>query len=206
MMRELYAPNYPQRRLEALIRSEGQCEHVIDGKRCPNRLGTFKISRAGNACFEQLYIHHPNHDPWNPEAELVVVCSGCHMRLHRQPEQDGKTLPRKRGYRVIGTDHLLSHLGGVGFSAHYNEECRVSWRFDPCGFQADAADMSDALVMCLHWLGGEVRDLQEALAYAQTEQRRLTDIITRTDQAEERRRCDAALRETESYVAGGRKR
>ena len=65
MMRELYAPNYPQRRLEALFRSEGQCEHVIDGKRCPNRLGTFKISHAGNACFEQLFIHHPNHDPWN---------------------------------------------------------------------------------------------------------------------------------------------
>lgn len=48
MMRDLYAHNYPQRRLEALIRSEGQCEQVIDGKRCPNRLGVFKISHAGN--------------------------------------------------------------------------------------------------------------------------------------------------------------
>ena len=42
MIRDLYANNYPQRRLEALICSEGQCEHVIDGKRCPNRLGCSK--------------------------------------------------------------------------------------------------------------------------------------------------------------------
>lgn len=49
MMRELYADNYPQRRMEALIRSGGQCEHIIDGQHCPNRLGVFKISRVGNA-------------------------------------------------------------------------------------------------------------------------------------------------------------
>lgn len=194
MMRELYADNYPERRLEALLRSEGRCENLIDGRRCPNHLGMFKISHAGNACFEQLYIHHPDHDPWNPEAVLVVVCSSCHMRLHRQPEQDGKILPRKRGYRVIGIDHLLHRLAGIGFSAHPNEECRVTWSFDPCGFQADAADVLDALVMCFHWLGGEVRDLQEALVQAQAEQLRLTDIVTHIDQAEERRRCDTVLR------------
>ncbi len=189
MMRDLYAHNYPHRRLEALIRSEGQCEHIIDGKRCPNRLGVFKISHAGNACFEQLFVHHSNHDPWNPEAELLVVCSSCHMRLHRQPEQDGRVLPRKRGYRVISIDHLLSRLAGVGFSAHDNEECRVTWRFGPCAFEAEAADMLDALVTCLHWLGAEVRELQEALETAQIEQRRLTGMGIRTGQAEERLLC-----------------
>lgn len=194
MMRELYASNYPERRLEALIRSEGRCEHVMDGKRCPNRLGTFKVSHAGNACFEQLYIHHPNHDPWNPEAELLAVCSSCHMRLHRQPEQDGKVAPKKQGYRVIGTGHLLNHLAGVGFAARYTEECRVAWRFDPCGYEAEAVDMVDALVMCLHWASREVCDLQEALARARRENRRLTDRLIRTHQAEERRQCDAALR------------
>jgi hypothetical protein len=42
--------------------------------------------------------------------------------------------------------------------------------------------MLDALVMCLHWLGGEVRDLQEALACAQAEQRHLTDVATSVTQ------------------------
>jgi len=204
MIRDLYANNYPQRRLEALICSEGQCEHVIDGKRCPNRLGVFKISHAGNACFEQLFIHHPNHDPWNPEAELLVVCSSCHMRLHRQPEQDGKILSRKRGYRVISIDHLLSRLVGVGFSAHHNEECRVTWSFGPCAFEAEAADMLDALVTCLHWLGAEVRELRDALDNAQAERRRLTDMVIRTQQAKERRLCDAVLRGEACCTAGGR--
>lgn len=196
MMPELYAPNYPQRRLEALIRSEGRCENIINGKRCPNHLGMFKISRAGNACFEQLYIHHPNQDPWNPEADLQVVCSRCHMLLHRQPEQDGKVPPKKRGYRIIGVDHLLHRLAGVGFRAHYTEECRVAWSFGPCAFHAEAVDMLDALTMCLHWTGGELRDLQEALEAAQAENRRLTDRLIRLQQAEERRQCDAALRQT----------
>jgi hypothetical protein len=196
MMRELYADNYPQRRMEALIHSGGQCEHIINGRRCPNRLGVFKISRAGNAFFEQLFIHHPNHDPWNPDAELLVVCSRCHMRLHRQPEPDGKILPRKQGYRVIGISHLLHRLASVGFSANPNEECRVTWRFTPCGFEAEAVDILDALATCLHWTGGEVRDLQEALARVKAENRRLTDMVIRTRQAEERRHLNAAIRET----------
>ena len=193
MMRELYALNYPQRRLEALLRCEGRCENTIDGKRCPNQLGMFKVSHAGNACFEQLYVHHVNSDPWNPEAVLLVVCSSCHMRLHRQPEPDGKVLPRKRGYRVIGIDHLLSRLAGVGFRAHPTEECRVAWSFAPCSFEAEAVDMLDALVMCLHWTGAEVRELSEALASVQADNRRLTDMLIRIQQAKERRECDAAL-------------
>ena len=205
MMRELYADNYEERRQETLMRAEGCCENKRDGQRCPNRLGVFKISHAHNAYFEPLLIHHPNHDPWNPLAEMIAVCASCHMLLHRKPDTNGKVPPRKPGYKVVSTEFLLARLAGVGFSASFNEECRVSWCFDSCGFQAEAADMVDALVMCLHWLGGEVRDLREALACVQTEQRRLTDIVTRTGQAEERRRCDAALREIESSAAGGRR-
>jgi hypothetical protein len=194
MMHELYADNYEQRRMETLLRSEGRCENVIDGQRCKHRLGTLKISHAHNMYFEQLLIHHPNDDPWNPDAEMLAICAGCHMILHRKPDEKGKVPPRKPGYKVIGTNHLLSHLAGVGFRAHHTEECRVAWSFEPCGFEAEAVDMLDALVMCLHWIGGEVRDLQEALASAQGENRRLTDVIVRTQQAEERRQSDAALR------------
>ena len=51
MMRDLYADNYPQRRLEVLLRAEGRCENTVDGQRCKNRLGTFKISHAHQPYF-----------------------------------------------------------------------------------------------------------------------------------------------------------
>ena len=192
MMRELYAPNYPQRREAALLRAAGQCEKIIDGQRCPNRAGRLKISHAHNLYFEQLYVHHVNDDPENEDAELICYCASCHMKAHRQPPvAGGKAAPRKQGYRVVKLEQLLCSLAAVGFSARYTEECRVIWQLGP--FCGEAADMLDALTMCLHWLNAEVRDLQEALADSQGENRRLTDIVIRTRQAEERRQCDAAL-------------
>jgi hypothetical protein len=191
MMRELYAPNYPQRREAALLRAAGQCEKIVDGQRCPNRAGTLKISHAHNLYFEQLFVHHVNDDPENDEAELICYCASCHMKAHRRPGPGGKAAPRKQGYRVVKLERLLCSLATVGFSARYTEECRVIWQLGP--FIGEAADMLDALTMCLHWLSAEVRDLQQALAGAQAENRRLTDMFIRTLQAEERRQCDAAL-------------
>lgn len=202
MIRELYADNYNQRRLEALLRSGGRCENVIDGRRCPNRIGVLKVSHAHNIYFEQMYVHHVNGDPENPNAELLICCASCHMKLHRKPNMDGTVPPRKSGYKVISLACLLDHLVGVGFSASHNEECRVTWRFDPCGYEAEAADMLDALATCLHWLGAEVRDLQEALAQSQAEQRRLTDMLICRDQGEEQDLCDAALRGAACYAGG----
>lgn len=157
-MRELYAPNYEERRLQTLIRSEGRCEHVINGRRCPNRIGTLKISHAHNLYFEQLLIHHPNNDPWNPDADMIAVCASCHMKLHRKPDTNGKVSARKQGYQVVSIHHLLCRLAGVGFTITPNEECRFNWSIGP--FAAEAADPIDALVMALHWLTAEVGDLQ----------------------------------------------
>jgi|SRR5579859_3625154 len=193
MMHDLYAPNYPQRREAALLRAAGRCENIIVGQRCPNRIGTLKVSHAHNLYFEQLYIHHVNDDPENDEAELICYCAACHMKAHRQPVAGGtKAPPRKQGYRVVKIERLLHSLAAAGFSANYTEECRVTWQFGP--FTGEAVDMLDALTMCLHWLGAEVRELAEALASAQADNRRLTDMLIRTQQAEERRQCDAALR------------
>jgi hypothetical protein len=192
MMRDLYAPNYAQRREEAILRAAGRCEKIVDGQRCSNQIGTLKISHAHNLYFEQLYVHHINDDPENEEAELICYCASCHMKAHRQPVAGGKAAARKQGYRVVRIEQLLCSLAAVGFSASYNEESRVNWQLGP--FVGEAADMLDALTMCLHWLGAEARDLQEALARTQMENRRLTDMIVRTQQAEERRQCDTALR------------
>jgi len=193
MMRDLYADNYLKRRLEVLLRAEGRCEHTIDGKPCPNRLGTFKISRSHQPYFEQLYMHHPNGDPENPDAEMIAVCASCHMKLHRQPGPNGKAPSRKQGYKVISMEQLLCRLAAVGFTVAPNEECRVDWSIGP--FAAEAADPVDALLMALHWLTAEVGDLQRELEQLRAECHRLTDVQTRMGQAEERRLTDAGLRE-----------
>jgi hypothetical protein len=192
-MRDLYADNYPQRRLEVLLRAEGRCENKIEGQRCPNRLGTFKISHSYQPYFEQLYMHHPNSDPENPDAEMIAVCASCHMKLHRQPESNGKTSSRKQGYKVISINHLLCRLASVGFTAVPNEECRFDWSIGP--FTAEAADPVDALLMALHWLTAEVGDLKRELEQQRTACHRLADMQTRMRQAEERRLTDAVLRE-----------
>ena len=192
MMRDLYAPNYAQRREEALLRAAGRCEKIVDGQRCPNRAGILKVSHARNLYFEQLYVHHVNDDPENEAAELICYCASCHMKAHRQPVAGGKASRRKQGYRVVKLEHLLCRLAAAGFRASYTDECRVIWHLGP--FTGEAADLLDALVMCLHWCDAEVRDLQEALARAESENRRLTDMIVRTRQAEERCLAEAAIR------------
>src|ERR1051326_2979227 len=98
VMHELYAANYERRREEALLRAAGQCEKILDGRRCPNRAGTLKISHAHNIYIEQLYVHHVNDDPENEEAELICYCASCHMRVHRQPITDRKSTRLNSSY------------------------------------------------------------------------------------------------------------
>ncbi len=44
MQASLYAANYPKRRREALLRSEGRCEQLLEnGQRCSHRIGVLRI-------------------------------------------------------------------------------------------------------------------------------------------------------------------
>ncbi len=167
MQASLYAANYPKRRREALLRSEGRCEQLLEnGQRCSHRIGVLRISRAGNPLFEQLLVHHPNQDPWNPEAELLVVCSRCHMRLHRQPSEPGKkAAARKHGYHVMSLDHLNVRLQDVGLLLVPTEEGRIRWQAGP--FEAEAEDVVTALTMAAHWLIAEVSDTRHEIALLQ---------------------------------------
>ncbi len=149
MIREWYADNYQERRLEVLLRAEDRCEQRGNDQRCLNRLGIFKISHSYQPYFEQLYMHHPDNDPGNPEARMIAVCASCHMRLHRQAESHGKASPKKQGYQVVSITHLLSSLARVGFRASYNEECRVSWRFEQCAFEHAPACGMWYLLACI---------------------------------------------------------
>jgi hypothetical protein len=196
MQAKLYAENYQERREQIFLRAGGRCENLLDnGERCPVRLGDWRITHSKQLQFEQLIIHHPNGDPENPDAEMVAICWACHMRLHRKPGPGRtKASARKRGYEVIRIPHLMVMLARVGLSTWSTENGRVAWQIGM--LTSEANDHIDALTMALHWLSAEGRDLQEALAHAQAENRRLTDRIIRTQQAEERRLFDAAIRET----------
>ena len=195
MQAKLYAPNYPERREEIFVRSGGQCENILaDGERCTVKLGDLRITRSHQLQFEELLIHHPNGDPENPDADMLAVCWACHMRLHRKPGPGRpKADARKRGYEVIRIPYLMSLLAkSAGLSTWPTPTGGVGWRID--ALTGEAAGPLDALLMALHWMRGELRDLQEALARTKAENRRLTDRLIRMQQAQERRECDAALR------------
>lgn len=158
MIHDLYPSNWRARRLECLLRAGGRCENVIDGKRCPRRLGTLRISRAHNLIVESLHVIHVNDDPENPDAELRAYCPACHMRLHRCPGSDGKTPRRKRGYHVVSVHQLLARLATYGRVVSPNETGGVTWHLGL--FEAEAVDPIDAIASALHWLTAELQALQ----------------------------------------------
>lgn len=195
MQAKLYASNYQQRREETFTRSGGQCENTLaNGERCPVKLGDWRITHSYQLQFEQLIIHHVNGDPENPDAVMIAICWACHMRLHRKPGPGRtKANARKQGYEVIRIPYLMEMLARVGLSTWTTANGRVGWQIG--ALASEANDPLDALMMALHWLSAEVRDLQEALAQARAEHLRLTDLIIRTQQAEWRRQQDAAIRQ-----------
>lgn len=197
MQAELYAENYPARRVEAFIRSGGQCENMLSReKRCPVKLGDMRITRSGWLQFEQLICHHPNGDPENPDAELLFVCWACHMRLHRRPGPGrSKASARKQGYQVIRIPPLMEKLASAGLLSWEQPDGRIGWQIGTlCG---EAHDHIEAITTAVHWAVGELRSLQETLEQVQTdvltpEER---DLIVRRRDAERRRASDRALRE-----------
>jgi hypothetical protein len=159
MNKALYAPNYPQRREEAFLRAAGQCENLLNGERCKVRLGDWRTTRSKQLQFEQLICHHVNGDPENPEAELLIICWACHMRLHRQPGPGRKKASaRKQGYEAIRIPHLLKRLACSSFHTWTRPDGSTGWQIGQ--FFGEANDPVDAIAIALHWLEAEVRTPQ----------------------------------------------
>ena len=201
MNKKLYAPNYPQRRDEAFVRSGGRCENVVNGERCHVKLGDIRLTRAKNLQFEDLICHHPNGDPENPEAELLIICCACHMRLHRRPGPGRKKASaRKCGYEVIRVPHLMELLACSGLTTWSLPDGGVGWQIAPLAGEAD--NQIEAIAIALHWMSSEIRYLQDKLDQA-TFDLTLTpeerDLIVRRRDAERRRASDRALRETPAH-------
>lgn len=218
MQAKLYASNYWQRREEIFARANGQCENILPGgERCPVKLGDWRITRSRQLQFEQLIIHHPDGDPENPNARMLTICWACHMRLHRKPGPGRpKASARKQGYEVIRVPHLMELLATrAGFSTWPTPDGRVGWQIGP--LTGEANDSIGALMMALHWLAGEMRDLQSQLdrlqekrsmslpTFKPTSQQREQDMALRLQDAEQRRTCDLFLRQPlahSSRIAG----
>lgn len=162
MNKALYHPNYELRRKEAFLRAGGRCENTVNGERCKKRNSDWRVTRSGMVQFEQLICHHPNHDPENPEAELLIICWSCHMRLHRRPGPGRKKASaRKEGYEAIRVPHLLNLLSVSGFHTWALPSGGTGWQIGQlCG---EANDPVDAIAIALHWLQSDMQDLQTKL-------------------------------------------
>ncbi len=206
MQAKLYAANYAQRREETFIRAGGQCENILNGERCPVRAGDWRVTRSKQLQFEQLIIHHVNGDPENPDAVMIATCWACHMRLHRKPGPGRtKASVRKQGYEVIRIPYLMDLLACAGFHTWSTANGRVGWQIGE--LESSANNHIDALTMALHWLTGEIRDLQSKLDHLQenptmavqtsrpTQQEREQDLAIRLQHAEQRRASDQAIRQ-----------
>lgn len=158
MIRDLYASNHLKRREQALLESGGRCSNPACGK----WLGRMKLSRAHNLCFDMGHLHHPDGNPEDPNARVVILCDSCHMKAHRQREKEkGKAAPRKIGYEVVRLPVLMERLTCVGLRTWKTETGRVGWQIG--NLEAEAEDFMGALVMAVHWMEAEMHTLTDRL-------------------------------------------
>lgn len=95
MQRNLYPRNWPQiaRRLKEAADWTCQLCGAKRGEKCKNRHGEWVDVQIG--------VMHPNHDPWNLDARLVVACRQCHITY------DAKDARRKRIMMAIARGQLV---------------------------------------------------------------------------------------------------
>jgi hypothetical protein len=48
-----------------------------------------------------LQAHHPNFDPENPSADLIVCCPRCHWRYYRRPGEKPSWLIESKKHRAL---------------------------------------------------------------------------------------------------------
>ena len=106
---------------------------------------------------------------------------------------------------MIRIHYLMDLLARAGFHTWSTANGRVGWQIGE--LKSSANNHIDALTMALHWLTGEIRDLQSTLDHLQenptmavqtsrpTQQEREQDLAIRLQHAEQRRASDQAIRQ-----------
>lgn len=70
-----YHPNFERRSLARKKLVKYTCEL------CWIRQGEIRMSEKGNPHKVVVSAAHVNHDPWNPRAELIILCEDCHNKF-----------------------------------------------------------------------------------------------------------------------------
>lgn len=87
-----YAKNFRQRTEERKQAVGFRCE------KCGAADLSIAVSKTGSPYMVHLAGSHVNHDPWNPNAELQVLCQACHCRYdakHHAAVRKANTAKRK---------------------------------------------------------------------------------------------------------------
>jgi hypothetical protein len=68
-----YAANYPERAEQCKRDAGYTCQQ------CGAKHRTVAVSKNGESYMKYASAAHVNHDPWNPDAELICLCNSCHF-------------------------------------------------------------------------------------------------------------------------------
>jgi hypothetical protein len=94
-------------------------------QRCGLRQGDWTVNRLGVPV--QIGVAHLDHDPWNPEARLQVLCRACHLRYDaRQRRRKQWCMQIARGQQLLWKEVMTaqdnrSPWPGLGAPARANE-------------------------------------------------------------------------------------
>lgn len=72
-----YHPNFERRALARKKLVKYTCEL------CWIRQGEEQVNKQGERYPVVVSAAHVNHDPWNPRAELIILCPCCHLEHDR---------------------------------------------------------------------------------------------------------------------------
>jgi hypothetical protein len=82
----LYASNFRRRADWLKRRKKYTCEH------CGAKQGEERMNKYGCIYKVKIAAAHVNHDPRNPRAKLMILCSACHAKYDAM--QHGKQVKR----------------------------------------------------------------------------------------------------------------
>jgi hypothetical protein len=94
--RSRYGKGWEKRARRCRELANWQCE------RCQVKHGTMRISKWTLRLWPvYLVAAHVNHDPENPDAELVAVCPSCHWKHYKRPGQIAPWQIEKIKHRLL---------------------------------------------------------------------------------------------------------
>lgn len=110
MQRDLYPTNWPKIARALKEACSWTCQL------CGAKRGDKQRNRHGDLVDVQIGVMHPDHDPWNVHARLVVACRQCHITY------DAHDARRKRVMMAIARGQLVL----PGLRAWYQPPRRIN--------------------------------------------------------------------------------